>query len=177
VTRLLGATAAIAMLLSSSCARDEPTERTWTVAAREPDGGNDFTDPTTTTTAVERSTTTVRVNRGRPRSVEPPATAPAGGTSEIEAAICAVFGDACVKAIAVARCESGLRPDAVNGQHRGLMQISIYWHWTRPRELGRVSRIERLGYTPDDMLSVGPNLAVAVDIYREQGWQPWTCAS
>ena len=38
-------------------------------------------------------------------------------------AICQVFGDYCQQALAVSRCESGLRTDAQNGQYLGLFQM------------------------------------------------------
>ncbi len=37
--------------------------------------------------------------------------------------ICRVFGDHCQEALAVSRCESGLRTDAQNGQYLGLFQM------------------------------------------------------
>ena len=37
--------------------------------------------------------------------------------------ICRVFGDHCREALAVSRCESGLRTDAQNGQYLGLFQM------------------------------------------------------
>lgn len=119
--------------------------------------------------ARSTSTTTARASRSQTTTTRPPPTrprvvAPAG---EIEQAICAAFGDDCARAIDIARCESRLRPDAVNGSHRGLFQVSIRWH---------AARIARLGYTPDDMFSVAPNIAVARSIQREQGWRPWACA-
>ena len=43
-----------------------------------------------------------------------------------KAAICAVFGDYCQEAVAVAWCESRLRPTAQNGQYLGLFQMGSY---------------------------------------------------
>lgn len=37
-------------------------------------------------------------------------------------------------------------------------------------------RIERLGFTWDDMYQLWPNLVVAYDIWLEQGFNPWSCA-
>ncbi len=55
-------------------------------------------------------------------------------------------------------CESGGDPQAVSpAGHRGLYQIG-YVH---------IERITRLGYTWDDMLLAGPNLAVAYDLASE----------
>jgi hypothetical protein len=41
-------------------------------------------------------------------------------------AICAVFGDYCQEALAVAWCESHLSPSAQNGQYLGLFQMGSY---------------------------------------------------
>lgn len=63
-------------------------------------------------------------------------------------------------------CESGGDPRAISSAgHRGLYQIG-YVH---------IERIMRLGFTWDDMLIAGPNIAVAYDLQSEQGWDPWTC--
>jgi hypothetical protein len=64
----------------------------------------------------------------------------------------------------VARCESTNNPRATNGTQAGLMQIDIPSHR---------ARIERLGFTPADMLEPIPNLIVAESIWREQGPSPW----
>jgi len=40
-----------------------------------------------------------------------------------EKAICHVFGSYCDEALQVARCESGLRPSAENGQYLGMFQM------------------------------------------------------
>lgn len=65
----------------------------------------------------------------------------------------------------VVRCESGWNPRAVNpiSGCRGLFQVCRGYH---------LQRIERLGYTWDDMLEPEPNAAVA--IYRDwRGWGAW----
>ena len=43
-----------------------------------------------------------------------------------KAAVCAVFGDYCQEAVAVAWCESRLQPAAQNGQYLGLFQMGSY---------------------------------------------------
>ena len=43
-----------------------------------------------------------------------------------KAAICAVFGDHCQEAVAVASCESHLSTSAQNGQYLGLFQMGSY---------------------------------------------------
>jgi hypothetical protein len=52
-------------------------------------------------------------------------------------AICAVFRRYCRQALAVARCESRLRPEAQNGQYLGLFQMGsserrLYGHGATP---------------------------------------------
>ncbi len=65
-------------------------------------------------------------------------------------------------------CESSLNPlDIGLAGERGLMQI-------HPIHL---DRIQRLGYTWAQMYEVGPNLAVAYDLWREQGEIPWKGSS
>lgn len=71
-------------------------------------------------------------------------------------------------AYAVARAESGLRCEAVNNnkggsQDRGLYQINSI----------HISRIERMGFTWDDMFDCEKNIQVARAIQQEQGWSPW----
>lgn len=69
------------------------------------------------------------------------------------------------EAIAVAECESGLDPSAQSpGGHAGLFQLAPRYHADR---LGR----------PVDLFNAGDNAAVALDLWREQSWRPWTCRS
>ena len=77
----------------------------------------------------------------------------------------AYFGADAGTARRVAWCESSYREDAVNGRHRGIYQISSVHQ----------DRIARLGFTWDDMLEAEPNIVVARDLQREQGWRPWAC--
>jgi hypothetical protein len=44
-------------------------------------------------------------------------------SGSVTSAICAVFGNRCSEAIAVARCESTLNTGATNGQYEGLFQM------------------------------------------------------
>ena len=71
------------------------------------------------------------------------------------------------RAVEVARCESNLDPAATGrAGERGLFQI----HPTHR------SMIASLGFTWDEMYEVVPNIAVAADIYADEGWSPWACA-
>lgn len=126
--------------------------------------------PTTTTVPTTRAGSP-RASRSshNPRTGPPPTArvvAPIAPAAEIQQAICDAFGSACAQALRVAKCESGFNPRATNGSHRGLFQISTRWH---------AARTQRMGYTLDQLWEVGPNIAVAVAIYNEQGWAPWEC--
>ncbi len=115
--------------------------------------------PTTSTSTTSSTTTTRHIH-----AVRVPPNPPQ--TSGVAAAIRAAFGSAGDKAVAVARCESRLIPTARNGVHAGLFQLSRRWHEGRAR---------RLGFTWAQMYEAGPNIAVALDLYREAGFQPWSC--
>ena len=94
---------------------------------------------------------------------------PAIPFTEIEAAICAVFGTYCRDALAVAACESG--PDywaepADNPNHRGAFQIS-YVH---------AGRFADKGWDwGTDGLDILKNATIAFEIWSVQGWKPWSC--
>ena len=74
--------------------------------------------------------------------------------------ICRIFGDYCQQALAVSRCESGLRTDAENGQYLGLFQM---------------------GSTERRLFGHGPSVSEQVDAaYRYfvasgRDWSPWSC--
>lgn len=71
-------------------------------------------------------------------------------------------------ALAVARCESGYRPNARNGSHVGLFQLTGKYH--KPRAT-------KLGYTWAQVSSEAwANAAVAYDLYAEQGRRPWAAS-
>lgn len=71
------------------------------------------------------------------------------------------------ESVPIIKCESTHREAAVNATSgtRGLLQIHPI----------HIRRIERLGYTWDDMLTAGPNLHVAATIHAESSWRPWSC--
>lgn len=67
-------------------------------------------------------------------------------------------------ATATAFCESSFDPRKTGAAgERGLMQIAPV----------HLARIQRLGFTVDQMYEVGPNIAVAYDLWAEQGETPW----
>lgn len=116
--------------------------------------------PTTTSTTTSTATTTTAA----PRRPKP---AFSGSVPDAIRAGFARFGTAVAEqAVRVAYCESTHNPAARNGAHYGLFQISSTWH---------DARVHRHGFTWERMTEVGPNITVAVDIYAEQGWGPWTC--
>jgi hypothetical protein len=83
----------------------------------------------------------------------------------IETLICSVFGDACPRAIRIARCESGLNPNARNRSGAaGLFQL-----------LGHADLYEAHGWTISDWADPFVNATVAFDLYLASGWSPWVC--
>lgn len=71
-------------------------------------------------------------------------------------------------AVRVAKCESGLREDARNGQYWGLFQIGVRVHAGRLREIG---------LSPEELLSASGNAEAALDLFvrSNRTWQPWSC--
>ena len=89
--------------------------------------------------------------------------------SYVTCVISAYFGPDTGAAYRVVRyCEDKeLEPGQVgDAGERGLFQIhSVH-----------LERIERLGWTWEDMLEVVPNVAVAYDLWLDMGWEPWSCS-
>mgnify|MGYP001388050227 CR=1 FL=1 len=77
------------------------------------------------------------------------------GVDGIEGLVCS-YEWPCGEALAVARCESGLDPNAVSpdGANIGVFQINVVH-----------------GYYP----GLIANVAKAYEIWRDQGWAPWSC--
>ena len=169
--RWLLAVLLLAVAIYAACWPEKPTETALEVShsvSSAPSRENLATEGTTTTapprTTVHRASRQRTVTtRARSAPHVTAAVVPVGGIQE---AICNAFGRACAWALRVARCESGFNPRATNGSHRGLFQVSMRWH---------AARIARMGFTPDQMWEVGPNISVALAIYNEQGGGPWQC--
>jgi soluble lytic murein transglycosylase-like protein len=102
-----------------------------------------------------------RVEAPRPEPGPPPAP----GT--VQAVIHEVFGAHGDAAVGVARCESGLNPNAISrgGGNWGLFQINKVHR----------GRVERMGFQWNDLLDARVNALVAKSIFDEQGWGPWAC--
>lgn len=77
----------------------------------------------------------------------------------VEQKIRATFKEDPETAVKVAKCESGLRPDAKNpnSSARGVFQIMQSWH-----------RINEKWLLNEDV-----NIQVAYQLWQEQGWTPW----
>lgn len=89
---------------------------------------------------------------------------PQAEVGPIEQLIAEVWTTDTLWAVRVARCESGLRPNARNGSHVGLFQLSTRYH------SHRISKVRRDGTSLYDPLT---NILVARDLYLEQGRRPW----
>lgn len=93
-------------------------------------------------------------------TIIPPTPTPTQSQEQlIEQEIRLVFGKAGDTAVKVARCESGLNPQAKNkiSSARGLFQIMQSWHKIDQKWL----------FNPNI------NILVAKQLYDEQGWNPW----
>ena len=75
-------------------------------------------------------------------------------------AICFVFGDYCGEALRVARCESGYRTTAQNGQYLGMFQMG-----TSERRL--------FGHGPTPLAQA--RAAYRYFVRSGRDWSPWSC--
>ena len=75
-------------------------------------------------------------------------------------AICTVFGKRCTEALAVSRCESGMRTDARNGEYLGLFQMG-----TTERRL--------FGHGPSAIEQV--KAAHRYYVASGHSWRAWSC--
>ena len=74
--------------------------------------------------------------------------------------ICRVFGSYCQQALAVSRCESGLRTDAQNGQYLGLFQMGSN---------------ERRLFGHGDSAAEQARAAHRYFVASGRDWSPWSC--
>src|SRR5690606_11391968 len=113
----------------------------------------------------------------QPAEEEPPSTEPvieevktSWSVEEVEALIREHFGAQANNALKVAKCESGLRYDAHNGNSRtkddsyGVFQINLYGNLKHSRPSG------------EWLLNAENNVKYAAEMQRNQGWSPWSCA-
>jgi lysozyme-like protein len=82
------------------------------------------------------------------------------GALQPKAAICAVFGDYCQEAVAVAWCESHLSTNARNGQYLGLFQMGSY---------------ERQLFGHGDTAHAQAVAAHHYFVRSGRDWSPWSC--
>ena len=75
-------------------------------------------------------------------------------------AICHVFGEYCAQALQVARCESGYRTTAQNGQYLGIFQMG----WSERRLFGHGSSA-----------LVQARAAHRYFVRSGRDWSPWSC--
>jgi soluble lytic murein transglycosylase-like protein len=100
-----------------------------------------------------------------PRVRSAPSSAPvAYDPGSVEATICGVFGDNCGHALAIARCESGLDPNARNRSGAaGLFQIMMPMH-------------ADLFNRPEDVFDPLENSRAAFDLsHGGTNWSAWVC--
>lgn len=124
---------------------------------------------TTTTVPIVAPSRAVPTTSPTPRVTVSAPDPEAGRPVGVEALIRATWPEDPDRAVRIAKCESGGRVDAVGpGDHLGLMQIA--WRvWAK--------EAAKMGYSRADLLTAGPNLALARRIYDRAGgsFKPWSC--
>jgi hypothetical protein len=93
--------------------------------------------------------------------VAPPPPPPPVPTAGIEGLICSYAWN-CQEALSVARCESGLRPDAIGGSNYGLFQMNQV----------HANRFPGFWELWSDPVS---NASWAFQLWSASGWRPWGC--
>lgn len=84
--------------------------------------------------------------------------------TDVEAVVCSAGWPDCNKALRVARCESGLRVQPFNGWHVGPFQLSQ----------DHVAKFAAHGWDYySDGVDLYKNSVIALEIYSQQGWEPW----
>ena len=131
---------------------------------------------TTTTTAAPTTTTTApppppptTAPPAPTTTAPPPPPAPSYAPGTVEEIISRYFGASSQKAIAVARCESSLNPNAVSpgGGNHGLFQINNVHSGTWPSVTGAPWSAR---------YDAELNTKFAHWLWSQQGWGPWACA-
>jgi len=70
------------------------------------------------------------------------------------------------RVLRIARCESGLRSDAVNGQYKGIYQQGITW-WA--------ARSSRYGRGGESIFNADANIEVSIAMMAQGGYGHWAC--
>lgn len=118
---------------------------------------------TTTSTAPPPPPPTTTTVPPPPPPAPPATIPPPADLNTLEQLICSYPWD-CATALRVAACESGMNPAAVGAAgERGLFQIHPV-------------HAPALGARWAQMFDPATNIAVAHELYRTQGWRPWSCA-
>lgn len=80
------------------------------------------------------------------------------------------------KALDVARCESGLNPEADGGTYEGLFQHSSRYWRERYANLIEHHRLRRSWDLPKTVFDGRTNSIVTALMVRRNGWGAWSCA-
>jgi hypothetical protein len=96
-------------------------------------------------------------------SPKTPIPTPVGDKEYIKRRICEVFVEDCASALIIAFHESGYRTEAISRTNDyGVFQLNCKW------------QKKRVGGDCNRFLDLETNLRVAHQIYKEQGWKPWS---
>lgn len=124
--------------------------------------GLGFNDNSPTTAQILQYIAYVRDHQPTLEHDTPPTPVPVEpDTAYIRALICSYPWN-CAEALAVAYCESKFQQGAQNGTSWGVFQINYPYHMD-------------LIHYPYEMLLAEQNVAVAYQIWKDSGWEPWSC--
>lgn len=92
-------------------------------------------------------------------------------TGLVEQKVCEIFGTDCRIALAICRAESGCREEAVGDGHLTFFKDGV--------EYGKSYGVFQIRHlpgrpAPEDLLNAEINIRKAYDMYKVQGWGPWS---
>jgi len=156
--KILFTIAVIAMILFAPRTKAEVTPSVKVEKVGQHSGGFEQPDFSSPAGGVEKKAVIREVTKIVPKS-------------DIEALICQYFTDNCDVAIAVARCESGLRDHAVGDHAIAYIQDGV--------EYGKsygVFQIRSLPGRPEPEKLLDPsfNVQYAYNLYKRSGFTPWS---